>query len=52
LNNAVQRLHGVMQCRRSGCGRTWDRDKNAAINILYVGLNKGYAGNLHPQFVR
>lgn len=49
---AVQRLHGVMQCRRSGCGRTWDRDKNAAINILYVGLNKGYAGNLHPQFVR
>ena len=49
----VQRkLHGVMQCRRSGCGRTWDRDKNAAINILYVAIHGSYAGNLHPRFWR
>ena len=47
-----RKLHGVMQCRRSGCGRTWDRDKNAAINMLYVAMNKGYAGNLHLRFVR
>ena len=33
-----KKLHGVMQCQTGGCGRTWNRDVNAAINMLYVGI--------------
>ena len=35
---AKRKLHGVMQCPKPRCGRTWNRDANAAANILYVGV--------------
>ena len=44
------RIHGVMQCRRAGCGHTWNRDVNAAANILYVAVT--LPEERHPHFSR